>query len=150
MAQLPWQRCTLGGQNPWLLTPSRLPGLLLKTIILQNSCHCSIPCPWPSLAHFLRCQVVHWLFFSWCCWFSLLCKCNSTCSVWVFVVAVCYCHQVVLWLLCTYRDLDPRWCMCRLGRQQEHLHTKTCKCCLQPETDPEHKRSCLRGSCREF
>lgn len=25
MAQLPWQRCALGGRNPWLLTPSRSP-----------------------------------------------------------------------------------------------------------------------------
>lgn len=50
MAQLPWQRRTQGGQNPWLLTPSRSPGLLLKTIILQNSCHFSIPCSSPSPA----------------------------------------------------------------------------------------------------
>lgn len=81
MAQLPWQRCALGGRNPWLLTPSRSPrapsqdNYPPKFLSFQHSL--LIPLPRTTSC------IVRWFMFC-CfrsCWTSsLLCNCNSTCE----------------------------------------------------------------------
>lgn len=57
VAQLPWQRCALGSQSPWLLTLPRLPRPLLETISLPISyCRFHIHHSPPSLFPFSSCS----------------------------------------------------------------------------------------------
>lgn len=65
----------------------------------------AFPAHRPPPHHFLRCQVVHLLVLCSCCWFRLLCKCHFPFGARL-VVTVCYCHQVVLCLLCIYQHLQ--------------------------------------------
>lgn len=83
------------------------PGFISRQLSSKIPVISAFPAHPPPLHHFLHCQVVHLLFFCSCWRSRLLCNCNSTCEELESAVTVCYCHQVVLWLVCTQLDQHP-------------------------------------------